>query len=157
MKERFEGTNRPQLIAALSRQEFANGGTEIAEALCVHGELVELPAGEKLIEQGGSDNDVYFLITGTTSILVNGAQIASRKAGQHVGKMAAIEPSLPRSATVLALETCIALKLSSTSFMVVGDQFPQIWLRLAQELSKRGSPHGYAGPAKIFRRERYTK
>jgi CRP/FNR family transcriptional regulator, cyclic AMP receptor protein len=137
MKERFEGANRPQLLAALSRQEFANGDANIAEALCAHGELVELQASEKFIEQGGSDNEVYFLITGTTSILVNGAQVASRKAGQHVGEMAAIESSLPRSATVLALETCVALKLTSANFVAVGDQFPQIWLRLAQELSKR--------------------
>jgi predicted nucleotide-binding protein len=137
MKERFEGANRPQLVTALARQELANGDTKIAEAFCTRGELVELQNGEKLIEQGGSDNDVYFLIAGTTSILVNGAQIASRKAGQHVGEMAAIEPSLPRSATVLALETCVALKVASGNFVAVCDQFPQIGLRLAQELSRR--------------------
>jgi CRP/FNR family transcriptional regulator, cyclic AMP receptor protein len=137
MKERFEGTNRSQLVAALARQELANGDTSVAEAFCTRGELVEFQSGEKLIEQGGSDNDVYLLITGTTSILVNGAQIASRQAGQHVGEMAAIEPALPRSATVLALETCVALKLSSVNFVAVCDLFPQIGLRLAQELSRR--------------------
>jgi CRP/FNR family transcriptional regulator, cyclic AMP receptor protein len=137
MKERFEGTNQPQLVAALARQEFANGKREIAEALSARGELLEFQAGENIIVQGASDNDVYFLITGVASIIINGAQVASRKAGQHVGEMAAIEPSLPRSATVHALEPCVALKLNSADFTAVGDQFPEIWLRLAQELSKR--------------------
>jgi CRP/FNR family transcriptional regulator, cyclic AMP receptor protein len=71
------------------------------------------------------------------SIIINGAQVASRKAGHHVGEMAAIEPSLPRSATVHAVEACVALKLSSANFVAIGEQFPEIWLRLAQELSKR--------------------
>jgi CRP/FNR family cyclic AMP-dependent transcriptional regulator len=137
MKKRFEGINRPQLIAALKRQEFACGKTEIAEALAVRGELVEVQSGENIIVQSGTDNDVYFLIVGVVGIVVNGAQIATRKAGEHVGEMAAIEPSLPRSATVLALEPVLALKISCAGFMEVGEQFPQIWFPLAQALSKR--------------------
>ncbi|MFZ0509497.1 MAG: TIR domain-containing protein [Methylocella sp.] len=137
MKKRFEGENRPQLIAALKRQEFACGRTEIAGALAVHGELVEFQPGENVIVQSGTDNDVYFLIVGVVTIVVNGAQIATRKAGEYVGEMAAIEPSLPRSATVLVLESVLALKISSAGFMEVGEQFPQIWLPLAQALSKR--------------------
>ena len=137
MKKRFEGINRPQLIAALKRQEFACGKTEIAEALAVRGELVEVQSGENIIVQSGTDNDVYFLIVGVVGIVVNGAQIATRKAGEHVGEMAAIEPSLPRSATVLALEPVLALKISCVGFMEVGEQFPQIWFPLAQALSKR--------------------
>jgi CRP/FNR family transcriptional regulator, cyclic AMP receptor protein len=137
MKERFEGANQPQLVASLARQEFANGKTEIAEALSSRGELLEFQAGENIVVQNASDNDVYFLITGAVSIIVNGAQIASRKAGQHVGEMAAIELSLPRSATVHVLESCVTLKLTSANFTTVGSQFPEIWLHLAQQLSKR--------------------
>jgi CRP/FNR family transcriptional regulator, cyclic AMP receptor protein len=137
MKSRFEDKNRPQLIAALKRQAFACGKIEIAEALAAHGELVEFQPGENIILQSRTDNDVYFLIMGVAGIVVNGAQIATRKAGQHVGEMAAIEPSLPRSATVLALEPTLALKISSAEFMEAGRLFPEIWLPLAQELSKR--------------------
>jgi CRP/FNR family cyclic AMP-dependent transcriptional regulator len=137
MKERFEGANRAQLLTALKGQELAGGSKDIAEALCARGELVEFQSGEKLIVQGGSDTDVYFLLVGTVSIIINGAQINSRKAGQHVGEMAAIEQSLPRSATVLAVEMCVALKLSGVDFVVIGEEFPQLWLPLARELSKR--------------------
>ena len=137
MKERFEGENRPQLVAALKRQEFAGGDNEIAEALAARGALVEFRPTETIIVQDGIDNDAYFLIAGVVGIIVNGAQVAIRKAGQHVGEMAAIEPSLPRSATVLVLELAVALKISSAEFLKIGDQFPKVWRPLAQELSKR--------------------
>ncbi|RTM14414.1 MAG: cyclic nucleotide-binding domain-containing protein [Nevskiaceae bacterium] len=137
MKEQFEGPNRPQLIAALARQELANGSTQLAELLSEKGELVEFPSGEDIIVQGGSDNDVFFLVSGAVSIIVNGAQINSRRAGQHIGEMAAIEPSLPRSATAHVLEPVVALKLSSAGFMAVNERFPEIGLRIAMELSRR--------------------
>jgi CRP/FNR family cyclic AMP-dependent transcriptional regulator len=137
MKERFEGTNRPQLIAALKRQEFVCASSEIAEALAERGVLVEFQPNENLVVQGGIDNDVYFLIAGVVGIVVNGAQIATRKGGQHVGEMSAIEPSFPRSATVLALEKVLALKIIGATFMELGNRFPQAWLPLARELARR--------------------
>ena len=137
MKERFEDKNRPHLVAALRRQELTLGSTEIAEALRAHGSLVELTPGEKLIVQDGHDNDVYLLVAGVVGIFINGAHIATRKAGQHVGEVAAIEPSLRRSATVSVLEQVVALKVSSARLMEVGEEFPQIFRPLAQELARR--------------------
>jgi len=137
MKERFESSNRPQLIAALRRQEFSGGEVAIAEALAAVGTLIEAAKGDVLIVQDGTDNDVYLLIAGKVGIVVNGAEIAHRNAGQHVGEMAAIEPSLPRSASVVALETVVALKLSSANFLEIGGQYPQIGLSIARELSRR--------------------
>ena len=138
MKERFEGVhNRPQLVASLRRQDFAGGSLDIANALADAGELIEFKAGENIIVQHAEDNDIYLLVTGVVAIVVNGAQVATRLAGQHVGEMAAIEPSLPRSATVTALEPAVAVKLSSNTFLDVGHRFPALWLPIAQELSKR--------------------
>jgi CRP/FNR family cyclic AMP-dependent transcriptional regulator len=137
MKERFEGDGRPQLITALRRQALAGGDVSVAEALCDAGALVEVKPGEDLIVQGRTDNEIYLLVAGVVGIIVNGAQVATRKAGQHVGEMAAIEPSLPRSATVRVLENVVALKITSADFMKLGERFPQMWLLIAQELSRR--------------------
>lgn len=125
------------MIAALKRQEFVGGKADIAEALAACGSLVEFQPHEYIVVQDGEDNDVYLLVAGVVAIIVNGAQIATRKAGQHVGEMAAIEASLPRSATVLVLEQSLTLKISSADFLAVGTEFPQIWLPIAQELSRR--------------------
>lgn len=137
MKERFQGDNHPQLIAALRRQITAGGKVEIADAFAASGGLVEFNPGDHLIVQDGTDNEIYMLVAGAVAITVNGAQVATRSAGHHVGEMAAIEPSLPRSATVTALEPVVALQLSSAEFLKVGHAFPEMWLPIAQELSRR--------------------
>ena len=51
--------------------------------------------------------------------------------------MAAAEPAQPRSATVAALETVVALKVSNTDFQQIGSRFPKIWRPLAADLSRR--------------------
>jgi CRP/FNR family cyclic AMP-dependent transcriptional regulator len=137
MKERFQGDNRQNLIDALKRQEFVGGETAIAEAMAEQGELVEFPKGHKIIVQGGEDNDIYLLVAGNVSIVINGNEYTTRKAGQSVGEMAAIEPSQKRSADVVAHDTVVALKLSNAQFMTIGRSHGQIWLPIARELSRR--------------------
>jgi CRP-like cAMP-binding protein len=101
MKERFEDDGRQNLIDALKRQEFVAGDPELANALVKCGQLVEFSKGDKIITEGGEDNDIYLLLAGSVSIVVKGNEITTRKAGQHVGEMAAIEPAQKRSATVM--------------------------------------------------------
>lgn len=137
MKERFEGNNRPQLISALRQQDLVRDDAHLAELLASKGTLVEFSKGEDLIHQFAHDDDVFLLVMGVVGIIINDADIASRKAGQHVGEMAAIESSLPRSATVRARETVVALKISSLDFQEIGDKFPKIWIPLAKELARR--------------------
>lgn len=137
MKERFEGEGRPNLIDALKRQEFVGGDTAIAERMLQQGQLLEFHKGEKLIVEGGEDNDIYLLVAGDVSIVIKGNEYRTRKAGQHVGEMGAIEPSQKRSADVVAHDTVVALKLTNAQFMSLGRTYPQIWLPLARELSRR--------------------
>lgn len=137
MKERFEGDNRSNLIDALKRQEFVAGDIAIAEAMANQGELVEFEKLDKLIVEDGEDNDIYLLLTGSVSIVIKGNEYTARNAGQHVGEMAAIEPTLKRSATVVANEKVVVLKLTAAAFMSVGKSYPQIWLPMARELSRR--------------------
>ncbi len=137
MQERFEGDNRQNLMDALKRQEFVSGDTALANAIAEKGELVEFRKLDTLIVQDAEDNDLYLLLTGSVSIVVSGIEYRSRFAGEHVGEMAAIEPTLKRAATVVANETVVALRLSSSAFMSIGITFPQIWLPMSRELSRR--------------------
>ena len=137
MKERFEGDNQANLIDALRRQEFVSGDTAIAEAMADQGKLQEFQKGEKIITEGGEDNDIYLIVAGSVSIVIKGNEYRPRNAGQHVGEMAAIEPSQKRSANVIAQDTVVALKLTNAQFMSLGRTYPQIWLPIARELSRR--------------------
>ncbi|WP_050385830.1 TIR domain-containing protein [Bradyrhizobium pachyrhizi] len=138
MKERFEGEqNRAQLIAALRRQEITDNNEALATALAEVGQLEEFAANANLIVQGQAESEVFLLLTGVVAIMVHGAEVATRKAGQHIGEMSAIDSSLPRAATVTARQTVVALKVSSNDFMRIGDQFSQIYKPIAQELARR--------------------
>jgi CRP/FNR family transcriptional regulator, cyclic AMP receptor protein len=116
MKERFEKDGRQNLVDALKRQEFVCGDARLADALIKHGALIEYKKGDKLITEGGEDNDLFLLLAGSVAVFIKGNDINTRRAGQHVGEMAAIEPSLKRSATIVAHDSVVALKLKSTDF-----------------------------------------
>lgn len=133
MNERFEKDGRPQLIDALKRQEFVAGNAKLADALITRGELVEFQKGDKIITEAGEDNDIYLLLTGSLAVVVKGNDINTRKAGQHVGEMAAIEPSLKRSATLVAHDTVVALKLKSVDFNSIGKSFRRFGYRLPEK------------------------
>jgi CRP/FNR family cyclic AMP-dependent transcriptional regulator len=137
MKERFEGSGRSKLIDALLHQEFVSGDADLANALAGRGAIDEFQKGDTLIIEGSEDDDVYLLISGSVAVVIKGNQIITRKAGQHVGEMAAIEPAQRRSASIVALETVVAIKLSSSDFNLIGQEFPKIWLPIARELSRR--------------------
>lgn len=137
MKERFENDGRPQLLDALKRQEFVSGNAKLADALIKHGELVEYKKGDKLITEGGEDSEIYLLLAGSVAVVIKGNEVNSRKAGQHVGEMAAIEPAQKRSASIVAHDTVVALKIKSADFHSIGEQYPQVWLSIARELSRR--------------------
>ncbi len=137
MKERFEGDGMKVLVDSLQRQELVAGNADLANALADRGQLLEFGKGDKIITEGGEDNDIFLLVAGSVAIVVKGNEIGTRKAGQHVGEMAAVEPAQKRSATVVAHDTVVALKVSNADLMTIGEAYPMIWLPIARELSRR--------------------
>jgi CRP/FNR family transcriptional regulator, cyclic AMP receptor protein len=137
MRERFEGKGRPNLIDALKRQELIGGDESLANTFASAGSLHEYQKGDAIISEGGPDNDVYLVVAGTVAVVVKSNHIATRRAGQTIGEMAAIEPSQPRSASNLALETVVALKVTGHEFDRIATAHPQIWKPLAREQARR--------------------
>lgn len=135
---RFSGKHgRRNLLLALCSQTVVSGNLKLAEKIARAGCLQEAQAGELLIEQGGSDNDVYFIISGSASVLVNRREVAIRGAGTHVGEIALLDPTARRSATVIAQEQSLMLKLSEPIATRIAAEFPEFWRRIALELSSR--------------------
>jgi CRP/FNR family transcriptional regulator, cyclic AMP receptor protein len=63
--------------------------------------------------------------------------VAYRHAGDPVGEMAAIEPSQPRAASVIAVAETVLLKVSEAEFSAAAEQFPDVWRRIAATLARR--------------------
>ena len=81
MKERFEGTENPNLLDALKRQELVGGDLAIAGAFAKHGEVLEFQKNDKLIVENAEDTEVYLLLAGAVAIVVKGNHIRTRLAG----------------------------------------------------------------------------
>jgi predicted nucleotide-binding protein len=138
MIERFQGDGgRQNLIDALQTQKLVAGNDALAEKIASQAILIELNTGTTLIEQGAEDNDVYLILSGAFDILVNGRKVARRFANDHIGEMAAIQPTQRRSATATATEKSVLCKLTEPQFSELGRQFPEIWRLIAKELARR--------------------
>lgn len=137
MKERFEGDGKALLLEELARQEFAGGKAAIAKALDEGGMLVEFKPGDVLIAEGGEDNDVYLLVAGTVAVVIKGQEVRTLTAGDHVGELAAIAPAQPRSASVIAEDTVVAVKIAGPAFVQLCDRHPIAWKPIAREIGRR--------------------
>ncbi|MDF1678933.1 TIR domain-containing protein [Ponticaulis sp.] len=136
--ERFSGKrNVSRLKEALVSSRLGLGLEQIASTLIERGDLVSFGSGEALITQGEYTTDVFFIIAGTVEVSVNGRTMAKRGPGQHIGEMAAIEPSQLRSATCVALEEVVALRLGENEFSKTADEYPKMYKVIAAELSRR--------------------
>ncbi len=138
MKERFEGASgRRRLIDTLKTQKMVAGNSPLAEELTSLVEVMVVKAGGTIIHQGASDNDIFFILTGSFSIVVNGRVIAQRSTNDHVGEMSAIEPSQARTATVVADEDSVVCKLTEPQLANLGQRYGDIWRYFARELVRR--------------------
>jgi CRP/FNR family transcriptional regulator, cyclic AMP receptor protein len=138
MIERFQGeSGRKNLIEVLRDQKIVAGNAALAEEIAGVGCLVEVNAGTAIIEQGAEDNDVYLIVAGALEILVNGRKVARRCVNDHVGEMAAIQPTQRRSATNIAIEKSVLCKLTEAQFSELGRRYPEIWRFIAKELARR--------------------
>ena len=138
MINRFRGTeSRQRLIWALRKQTILHDNETLSNELIDQAELLQVETDEKLIAQDDADNDIYFILSGRLSIVVNGREVAIRNSGQHVGEMVLIDPSARRSASVVAIEQTVVLKISETSFRLLADKYPRIWQLIAVELADR--------------------
>jgi predicted nucleotide-binding protein len=138
MKDRFAGTTgRRILLETLKEQKLIAGNAELAERVASIGDLVDVAAGAAIIEQGTDDNDVYLILAGSFDIVVNNRLVAKRFPNDHVGEMVAIQPTQRRSATVVARENAVVLKLSEPQFAELSAKYAQILLYIAKELARR--------------------
>lgn len=133
---RFRGASgRRRLTETLLGQLSANSTAANAFSKCAT--LSELPADHNFIIQGGQDNDLYFILSGNVRVLVNGREIATRRAGDHVGEMALIDRTAVRDATVITAEPSVVARISEPDFTRIANRNPMIWRKLATVIAQR--------------------
>ena len=135
---RFRGASGKQLLAeALQGQPLLSANAKAATAFSRSVKLSELPSKHQLMTQGGEDNDLYFILSGSVRVFVNNREVATRRAGEHVGEMALIDLTAVRSATVITAEPSVVAKVSERDFSLIATCYPVIWRKLASTIAQR--------------------
>jgi len=138
MKQRFEGeAGRRVLIDSLRSQKIVGGNQALAEEIAEVGELIEVAKGIAIIEQSDHDNDVYLILTGTFAVVVNGKNIGVRGPNDTVGEMAAVQQAQVRSASIIANETAVVMKLTEPQLAALGGKYTEVYRAIAKELASR--------------------
>ncbi|MDP2859196.1 MAG: nucleotide-binding protein [Bacillota bacterium] len=110
---------------------------ELAKLIVDAGKLERLAPGEILIRQGADDNHLLLILSGEVAIQINGREVARRLAGRHVGEMALVDSIARRSATVVALEKTVVLRLTEPKFTAIAKRHPDLWRRIAGDIATR--------------------
>jgi CRP/FNR family cyclic AMP-dependent transcriptional regulator len=136
LKQFLGSDGRHRLIDALTAQPLVRD-QELALVVARHLKLEKVPAGANLIQQGASDTDLFLILEGAVSVEIDGRVVARKKAGEHVGEMAVVDPGTPRSASVIATCDSIVARIAESDFSALADRFPRLWRRIALELANR--------------------
>ncbi len=138
MIERFaKAGGSENLLDALRAQKLVCGDASLAQEIADVGTLLEVTPGTSIITQNTEDTDVFFILAGAFDVLVHGRKVARRFANDHIGEMAAIQPTQKRSATLTATETSVVCQVTGATFNDLGRKYPGMWRLIAKELARR--------------------
>jgi CRP/FNR family cyclic AMP-dependent transcriptional regulator len=138
LASRFLGPDgRARLIEALEQQEILSGEKDAALELAALVSVRDVAPAEVLIQQDAAENGLYFILAGTFRVLVNGRDVAIRREREAVGEMAAANPSVGRTASVVASAHGAVAKLEEADFVRIADAHPRVWRLVARALARR--------------------
>lgn len=109
-------------MEAMVRQRLVRGNKPLAERFAEIGRITEYQPGDILIEQGGWDNDVHFILAGKFEVIINGQPKVARGSGVHVGELAGLDHARQRTATLRATKQSLVLTVTPAEMDgIVGD------------------------------------
>ena len=131
----FQGSRgRPLLVDTLRSQALIRD-QDVALEFARHVSLEYVFQDTTLIHQDDSGSDLFLILTGEFSILVNGKTIEQRPAGEYLGEMALVDPDAPRSASVIAACDSVVARITEPEFSKLAERFPRLWRRIASGLA----------------------
>jgi len=118
-------------LETLLSNTLVNGDGEIGKKIIACGEHFISKKNSTFINQGASDDCVYFLLSGEVRFLINGRDVGGCSVPRSVGELSANKPGQPRTADVRAYSDLVeAWKVSGSDFREIRDSFPSFNTRL---------------------------
>jgi acetolactate synthase-1/2/3 large subunit len=125
------------LLGCISKIALFKGLPEhYRRAIAANMDEAHFKKGATVFREGDPGDTVYVVYEGSASILKDGKEVATIKAGGEFGEMAALSTA-PRSATVVAAEDMTCGTLSGNDFRAMLRAEPEMSLELAKTFAKR--------------------
>jgi|MudIll2142460700_1097286.scaffolds.fasta_scaffold410907_2 CRP-like cAMP-binding protein len=125
---------------ALRREDQAKAGSSL-ERLIASADLIEYAPGEVIIRQGYPSDRFYIMVRGSARVRVGEEKGAEAEVGWLRRPASFGEVGLllnePRSATVAADATVLALSFDATAFHEVFKKIPEFGLETSRHLARR--------------------
>jgi CRP/FNR family cyclic AMP-dependent transcriptional regulator len=128
--------SKTEMCDLIRRQALVECDVSAANDLSKGAECIFVKPGHIVIKENATTDDVYLILRGSVDVFVNGAKVARRISGQHVGEMALMLHSR-RTATVISVEETVLAKITRGYFLKVAKKYPKLWKHLAIELAER--------------------
>jgi CRP-like cAMP-binding protein len=102
-------------------------------------DLIEVPAGMRLVNEGAVDRDLMVIVEGSVDVRRGKRKLATLSAGQFFGEIALISGG-PRNATVTATSPVSLLVIREQPFRLLVENTPSILTSVLQVVGERLQP-----------------
>lgn len=118
---------------------FARCSKKQIGAVASLADLIQLPAGTRLIAEGAAGREFMVIVEGTGEVRRKGRKIDTLGPGDFIGEIALIAGG-PRTATVLTTSDASLLVVSARQFWTLLEQVPGIQAGVIKALGERLQP-----------------
>lgn len=119
---------------------FSNLEPSKLKLLAFTSERLTYAKGQAIFRQGDMGDAAYIVLEGQADVMIGAADNQQKVAtiGKHsiIGEIAVL-CDVPRTATVVAVDKLVALKISKDLFLRMVKEFPQMAVEIMRELARR--------------------
>ncbi|HWA47792.1 MAG TPA: cyclic nucleotide-binding domain-containing protein [Dongiaceae bacterium] len=125
-----------RVLLLKSSNFFAGVSDSLLAGIAASLEEVPVTSGAMVVSEGAIDQSMYVIARGRMEARHNDASLSTMEAGEVFGELALLDPA-PRSATVVALEDGLLLKLAGPVFQDLLADHGEMALAIIRELVQR--------------------
>ena len=130
-------TARRELISGLAAVPlFSACSKRDLQIVARHTEVVEVPAGTAVVEEGGKGDAFFFILAGEADVRRGGRTVATLGPGRFFGELALLDPA-PRDATVVAVSPLTVGVLGARVFRAIVRDVPAMSGKLLRGMAQR--------------------
>ena len=126
-----------RLVRSLQGQKVACGRREIAEALGKKTVLLSYKKGDEVIAEGELGSDIFFILSGTYEVLINGNPVVALSSPAYFGELALVDPESKRTASIVTKDSGWLAVVKEGDFSVIAEEYPTMWHQIANEIINR--------------------